>query len=126
MIAYKVISYERESAVVNEAEHRQAGFTLKYAKGSTVKAKKETIGIWCYRDKESAQDYADGWGGFVITVRSIGKEIKPKAISNCFPVKQILSYYRRCKKFRTTKKLLDWYSRPRKEYVFYSEVKVLN
>jgi len=52
MIRYKVVNKNRESIIVKGSE-----YYLKYETGSTVKAKDNTLGIFCFKRKKDAKNF---------------------------------------------------------------------
>jgi len=127
MIVYKVVSKKRESVVVNQEAHRKAGLTLKYKKGSIVKAKRGTLGIWCYRDRQSAEGFSYSWGGRVIKVEGIGREKKVVAKSGDYLMESIKRFYENYRKYKKLNVafLYNSYSMVPEEMVFFNKVKVL-
>jgi len=62
MIAYKVVTKKRESAFLGiHKDDRQIikDYTIKYPKGKIIKAKKGTLGIFCFKDEISAIEFKD-------------------------------------------------------------------
>ena len=86
MIRYKVvISRNRGSCSIEEGcKYRKV-----YKRGKIVKAKKGTLGIFCFKTKIDAINFIHGneEGGYfsIIKIKPIGKGKKPKLIASIFP-----------------------------------------
>lgn len=68
MILYKVVTYHRNSAVI-----KRKGYVRKYTKGTTVRAKKGSLGLICFRARGNANTYSYIFGGRVVEVTPVGK-----------------------------------------------------
>jgi len=116
MIAYKVVQEgKRISRVIG---HSRSIFVLKYKKGETVQAPEGTAGIFCFKRKKDAEDWAFGtmsrFGEYeIIKVKGKGKP--------CYPEYILPHSYTR--KFRFWKKYGVYY--PPQGTVCFPAVKVL-
>lgn len=86
MIRWKVIVSKNRSScsIIKYCKYQNV-----YKKGKIVKAKRGTLGIFCFKTKTDAINFIHGdeEGGFfsIIKVEPVGKGKKPKLIASIYP-----------------------------------------
>jgi len=53
---YKVVDHNRESIIVRDLK-----FILKYEKGSIIKGKDDSLGVFCFKTKRDATHFANNF-----------------------------------------------------------------
>jgi len=88
MIRYKVVWKDRGSFNRNDC------FSLKYEKDKIVKAKDDTLGIFCFKTFYNAKNYCYSKYSEIIRVKPIGRGKIPKRIASRLTNDGIVSFYK--------------------------------
>lgn len=116
---YKVVNPDRKSIVAANFDK----YSLEYKKGSIVKAKKDTLGIFCFKTKSDAINYMKkdfnpllDSNYILIKVRPLKKGKTPKIVADAFNQNCIYEFYKYGK----------WNTEPQKGTICYEEILVLD
>lgn len=88
MICYKVVNEDNTSAFVTGKSYAR-----KYQLGEIVTAKKNTLGIFCFKDLLSVRKWCNPSSFKILLVESMGEPLVPEVMCVCYRIRYLNSFY---------------------------------